>query len=230
MKLPIQPGQYDRSAEQQRSGLIERELSRTLKRDANETLTGTLAVTQKLDFYTGQDGGWRDIIGTYRNPSTAANAPTWAQIGSGPFYAWKFGLNDIQTYYFHIPHDYSPGTNLFLHAHWLPSGTNTQQVKWEFTYSFAKGFNQGAFNTTGTTVSVAEAGPGVAYRHMVTEIASGSSISGSGIEVDGILMVVLKRITNGGTDNTDDIFLLMSDVHYQANTFATKNRAPDFYT
>lgn len=174
-------------------------------------------------------GGWKDITGTYRNPSTAANSPTWAAINGGPFYGWKFGINDYQIFYFHQPHDYAPGTDMLMHAHWLPSGTNTQPVKWQFTYSFAKGFGQEAFDTTGTVETAQEAGPGVAYTHMVTEIDAADAISGADLEVDGILMVVVKRITNGGTENTDDIFLLMSDIHYQANAVATVGRAPPFY-
>ena len=173
--------------------------------------------------------GWKDLLGTFRNPTTAANAPTWSAINGGPFYAWKFGLNDYQTYYFHMQHDWAYGTDVFLHAHWLPSATNTQPVKWQFTYSFAKGFGQEAFDTTGTTISVQEAGPGTAFTHMTTEIAEVDAVPGSSLEVDGILMVIIKRITNGGTDNTDDIFLLTSDAHYQVDTIATVSRAPPFY-
>ena len=42
-------------------------------------------------------------------------------------------------------------------------------------------------------------------------------------------LVTLKRVTNGGTDNTDDVFGLMVDLHYQSDRDATRNKVPDFY-
>ena len=48
-------------------------------------------------------------------------------------------------------------------------------------------------------------------------------------EPDGLLYVQVKRITNGGSENTDNIFMITSDVHYQSTNLTTKNKAPDFY-
>jgi hypothetical protein len=199
----------------------------------DHAVTGDLSVPGKVNIYTGQSGGWADIIGIVRNPSTANAAPAWTQIGSTIFYAWLFPLNPakLQYYYFHIPHTYAPSTPLLIHAHWFTDGTNTATVKWRFRYAYAKGFNQGAFNfaSPGTTTAE-EAGPGVQYQHMVTEVDAQDAIPATNIEVDGMLIVEVSRITNGGTDNTDNVFLIMSDVHHQADTFSTKNRAPPFYT
>jgi hypothetical protein len=128
---------------------------------------------------------------------------------------------------FHIPHDIVPGADIHLHVHWLPSGTDVNTVKWEFSYTFAKGFDQEAFDSAGSTISCEEAGPGVAYQHMVTETAA---ITISELtEPDGILHVRVKRVTNGGTDNADTIFMLTSDVHYQSTNIATIGKAPSFY-
>jgi hypothetical protein len=193
-----------------------------------ETITQPWDFQDKINIFAGQSGGWRDITGQAVSPAGGVTVPTWTILTAGsPFYAYKFAVNDQLWYFFHIPHDYAPGTALYLHAHWLSDGTSTNTVKWQFTHSFAKGFNQGNFNTTGTTIDVTQATDGTAFRHMVSE--SSTAVSATGLEVDGILMVHLKRITNGGTDNADSVFLLMCDVHYQANTLATKNRAPDFY-
>lgn len=170
--------------------------------------------------------GYHDIIGYIEVRGVAATDPDWSQIDATPFYGYKFAIGDKVFMMFHIPHDYVPGTDIYLHTHWIPNGTDTNSVKWQYTYSFAKGHNQAAFNLTGTTVTAEQAGPGTQYQHMVTET---SAITISGLEVDGLLTVVVERITNGGTDNTDDIFMFTSDVHYQSSGLPTANRAPNFY-
>lgn len=170
--------------------------------------------------------GWRDILGPIEVRGVGANDPTWSQIGSGPFRAYKFALNDECWVSFHIPHDYKLGSDMHIHAHWIPDGTNTASVKWQFEYMFAKGHNQAAFAPAGTTITAEEAPPGTAYQHMVTETIA---ISDSAFEPDGLLYCCITRVTNGGTDNTDGIFLLTADVHYQSVNFATKNKEPDFY-
>ena len=231
MKLPVQPQSYTRGFEQQRSSTLEREMARTTKKDADESISGEWEFQKPVGLFTDQGGGWRDMLGQAVSPVSGVVVPIWTQIGSSPFYAYAYQLNDTQWFFYHIQHDYTPGTSIYLHSHWLTDGTSTATVKWEFTWTFAKGFNQGAgstYNITGPTVTVEEAASGTAYQHMTSEIAT--PISDSDFEVDGILMVRLRRITNGGTDNANTVFLTMADCHYQSNTFNTKNRTPNFYT
>jgi len=49
-------------------------------------------------------------------------------------------------------------------------------------------------------------------------------------EPDELILVTLKRIANGGTDNTDQVFAVCVDIHYQSDRHSTKNRSPNFYT
>ena len=187
--------------------------------------------------YDGPVVGWRDITGPIVVKGVGANDPTWDQIGSGPFYAYNFALNDECWIPFHIPHDIVPINDdntletikLYFHTHWITDGTNTNTVKWQFTFSHARGFGQEAFDVaTGTVVTAEEAASGTAYTHMVTE-TSGSTIANL-TEPDGILYMHLKRITNGGTDNTDNIYVLTSDIHYLSNSLGTYSKSPSFYT
>lgn len=172
--------------------------------------------------------GWADITGPIETRGVPATDPAWSQIGSGPLYAFAFSIGDAVWIPFHIPHDIASST-VHFHVHWLPSGTDTRTVKWQFDYMYAKGFNQEAFDPAGATVTVEQAGPGVAYRHMVAETA-GETIP-TLTEPDGIVYVKLSRVTNGGSDNTDTIFVLTADLHYQSTGYiSTKNKAPNFYT
>ena len=173
------------------------------------------------------DTGWRDITSEVKIRGTGPTDPSWTQIGATPFWAYQFSVGDKCWHTFHIPHDYKKGTDIHIHVHWLPDGTNTNSVKWQFTYSYAHGHNQAAFDFTGTVVTAEQTVGGTQYQHYVTESAG---ITVTDMEPDGLLEVVVERITNGATDNTDDIFVLTNDVHYQSNNRGTLNRSPDFYT
>jgi hypothetical protein len=174
--------------------------------------------------------GWRDMIGQISVPSADIGNPTREPVGDSDFTAYKFDLDEHVWIEFHLNHDYREGSPIYPHVHWLPDGTDENTVKWAIQYVYAKGHNQMAFDFgdgTGTTVEVEEAPPGIPFQHMTTEVAS--PIDTSHFEPDGILWLRLNRITNGGTDNSDGIFVLSCDCHYQANEGrATKNRAPPF--
>jgi len=172
--------------------------------------------------------GWRDITAQVNVRGVGVADPDWSQIGASPFFAYKFAVNDQAWFAFHVPHDIVPGADVHFHAHWIADGTNAAAVKWEWTYTYAKGFNQGNFNATGTVVTAEQAAAGTAYRHMVTETAA-VAIPGL-TEPDGIIYVRLRRVTNGAVDNTNGIFLLTSDIHYQTTDAATIGKAPNFYS
>jgi len=189
---------------------------------------GSLSVADNANLWTSQGGGWRDMVGDLIARGVGPTNPTWAQMAASPFWGYDFGLNDQIWVDFHIRHDYTPASDIYLHAHWTTDGVDVNPVRWEFTWSYAKGHNQGNFNVAGTVVTVEQATNGTAWRHMISEIAV--PISSVDFEVDGIIMCRIRRVTNGAVDNADAVFLRLADCHYQANTFATKNRAPNFYT
>ena len=184
----------------------------------------------KLGDETTNGFGWRDITSDVNIRGVAATDPSWSQVGATNFYAYKFAINDKVWFTFHVPHDIVPSTDLYFHVHWFPDGTNANSVKWQFEYAYAKGFDQAAFPfASSTTVSVEQASPQVQYRHMVAETTA-QTIAGL-TEPDGLIHVVVSRITNGGTDNSDGIFGLTADIHYQSTDGAgsTLNKAPSFY-
>jgi len=186
------------------------------------------------DHFFGATGdannGWRDMIGQITTPSTEIGNPTREPVGDSDFTAYKFDLDEHVWIEYHINHDYRPGTPMYVHVHWLPDGTDTNSVKWLVQYVYAKGHNQANYNFgdgTGTSVEMEQAPPGTPFRHMTTEIAS--PIVNADFEPDGILWIKLNRVSNGGSNNNDGIFVLTVDVHYQSNAIATKNRSPNFY-
>jgi len=178
--------------------------------------------------YPGSDYfGWRDITGQVRTRGVGATDPAWAQLGSGPFYAYQFAVNDVCWMEYHVPHDIVPNSIIHFHVHWLADGTDVNIVKWQWDYAYARGFNQEAFDAAGDQITAQEAGAGIAYQHMVTETAGVKLATLN--EPDGMIYVKITRLTNGGSENADGIFVLTADVHYQSTDRATYGKAPNFY-
>lgn len=200
-------------------------LPRDVRMAGNIIIPSTSGIGMKINDTT-PDWGWNDLIGVVETKG-GGTEPTWATIDSGPFYAYKFSVNDECWIVYHVKHDYAPGTDIYFHVHWMPDGTDANSVKWQYTYSIAKGHQQSQFDTTGTTITSEQSPEGTAYEHQISETAA---VSSTELEVDCLIRLHLKRITNGGTNNTDDIFVDTADIHYQSTNIATKNKAPNFYT
>jgi len=181
-----------------------------------------------LDLRTG--AGWSDLTAPLLGsgmPNT--NAPTLANFGPSPsiYRAYSFALDDycyVQP--FHVNHDIKPNGQAYIHVHWSTNGTSTNTVKWEFQVLRALGHNQANFGAV-TTLSVTQAAAGTAWRHMIAEVDVSQTLTFT--EPDEVLLVVLKRVTNGGTNNADTVFGLMVDFHFERDRDATPGKAPNFY-
>ncbi len=184
---------------------------------------GTSVNEQSLDF------GWKDMLAPVSTAGVpSSSAPVSTAFGpSGARKELAFALNDyVYLQPFHINHDVKPGGLAYLHVHWSTGGTSTASVKWEMEVLRALGHNQAAFGAP-ITKTVEQAASGTAWQHMVTEVGDVDALTLT--EPDELILVTLKRVTNAGTDNTDDVFGLMCDLHYQSDRDATRNKVPDFY-
>lgn len=172
--------------------------------------------------------GWRDITSDINVKGTGANNPAWTTFINGiSTYAFSATVMQECWLVFHVDHDYKPGTGIYLHTHWSTTGTNTGVCRWGFEYTIAKGHNQSNYGAT-TTVYAEQAYQGTAYRHMVTETAE---ITSAELEVDCLILVRVFRDAAHVNDTLTSVaHLFTSDIHYQADRFATKNKAPNFYT
>jgi hypothetical protein len=136
---------------------------------------------------------------------------------------------------YHIDHDYKPGSDMHIHAHWSCATGATGDVKWYFDVSYAKGHNQAPFPAA-VTCSVVQTASATAYQHMVAEVQmsaaspSASQIDSDLLEVDGIIMVRAYRDRGDAADTCNQtVFLHTVDIHYQTDRTATINKAPNFY-
>jgi hypothetical protein len=186
--------------------------------------------------------GWRDLEGPITVPSAGANRPTLtAYLDDIEDYA--FAANDhYGPLKFHIPHDYARGTDLFIHAHWSHNGTNISgALVANYNFVYAKGHNQANFGPNQKTLVQTVANLSIAntpaLRHRIDEIQLSTKGGGAtlmdtdAIEVDGLILVhfdvtTIPAITGGAAKP----FIHYVDIHYQSDRFATRRRAPDFYS
>lgn len=174
--------------------------------------------------------GWRDLLAEVDVRGSGANDPAFAVYGATAFRNLSFSATTMQECFLtlHIPHDYVPGTDIYLHAHWSNAAAtpNTGNVVFGFEYSFAKGHGQAAFPAS-STIKVTQASSATRYFHQIAET---TAITIAELEVDGLLMLrVFRDAANVADTCTDPVFLHTVDIHYQSTNMATKSRAPNFY-
>ena len=181
--------------------------------------------------------GWHDLLGTIQVYGQAGEASR--SIYRGGIKALHFTEDDSAYVDFHLPHDYVPGTDIFIHAHWSHDSTVVTggSVTWGFELMYAKGHNQAAFSVP-VIVSVNQSVNTTQYQHMVAE-GLASTPGGSGVllnttdlEVDGLIQCRIFLDSNDITVSGGGIpepFVHAVDIHYQSTNVATKNKSPDFW-
>ena len=182
--------------------------------------------------------GWRDLTCAIDPKGTGLGTPT-RTIYRGTIYGYAFGVGDLADFDgFHIPHDYVPGSNIYVHVHWSHNGTAiVGTAAFGVTMAYAKGHNQANFPAE-VTQTITVATPDIAtvpqYRHRVDEVqasqAGGSATlhNTTDIEVDGLMIGYIKLITLP-TITGGDLFIHTVDIHYQSTNMATKQKSPSFY-
>lgn len=184
--------------------------------------------------------GWKDLLGYVNPKNTAPGALVRTLYIGTDIYDWAMTVNDVCDFNFHIPHDYVPNSNMYIHVHWSHNGTAISgNIQFTFYHTYAKGHNQADFyaqkTITTTTYNTTNVATTPQYRHRIEETqfssAGGSAtLCDSGIiEVDGVVMGQIK-LTTAPTVSGGSVFLHYVDLHYQSTNMTTKNKAPNFYT
>ena len=179
---------------------------------------------------------WHDILGSISIRGIGAADPNYA-IYPGGIRGYKFSVNDEVFIEFHIPHDYLPGSDIYLHFHWSNKDSRVTggTVTWGAEVSYAKGHNQAAFSTPITTTVVGTASD-TQYQHIITEVQlsaaspSASQLDSDNLEVDGLILCRAYLSANNLTGFADEPFLHFVDIHYQSTNIGTKQKAPPFWT
>lgn len=212
--------------------------------DSDATVNGSLILSKesgkgiKIDKVT-PTFGWKDLIGDVVPKTIGVGAPVLGTFRNDVRW-FSYTTGDDGDIIYHIPHDYAPGTDLFMHVHWGHNGTNISgSIDIRFHLTYAKGHDQANFpadvepHLVVGSLSIANTPQ---YRHKLNEIqistngGSATQLDTSVIEPDGIIIVhydldVVPTITGGTTRP----FIFAIDLHYQATNITTKQKAPNFY-
>jgi hypothetical protein len=181
---------------------------------------------------------WHDLVSTMHVDPSSPVAPTFATF-RGNIKGRQFDEGEEAYVEFHIPHDYVPGTDLYIHAHWAHNSTVVTggTVTFGFEITYARGWATEAFSSS-ITVAAVDTASTTQYMHKIAETQftgatdSSNSIDRDRIEVDGILMVRFYLDSNDiTTSNASTVapFITFVDVHYQSTNVGTKNKVPSFY-
>lgn len=192
----------------------------------------------KVDSLGTPTFGWRDIIGQVYVDEDDVNKALLS-IYRGGVKGRQFGSLSEACIDIHIPHDYLPDSDIFIHAHWSHTSALVTggSVTWGFETMYAKGHNQEPFSSP-VLITVAQNASTTQYQHMIAETAA--SVSGGSavqldtnlIEPDGVLQARIYLDSNDITvsgGGIPDPFVHFVDIHYQSTNMATKQRMPDFW-
>ena len=183
---------------------------------------------------------WQDLFGNITAKATtgAGTNPNWVTYRGG-ISGFQFAVNDEVWVEYHIPHDYLPGSNIFIHCHWsyIAASMTSGGVTWTFDATAAKGHQQQAFPAP-VTLSVAQtaitSASGGQYMHHIAEVQltatspTANQLPNSSIEPDSLILVHCYLSANT-LQGTPPPFLHFCDLHYQSTGVGTKEKAPNFY-
>lgn len=178
--------------------------------------------------------GWQDLRGSLIGSrlGNGTTAPTWTTIAGGVAgYAFSHTTTEDQVWVnFHVPHDYVPGTPIYIHVHWSPTNTMLGDVRWGCEYTVAKGYGQQSFGPP-TTVFLTQAASGVELTHQIIETPLADAIPASNLEVDAMILMRFFRNTTSPLDTYDaPAFAHEVDLHYRSTlNRTTKNKNYPFY-
>ncbi len=205
----------------------------------NLNLAGTSGTGLKVDLTT-PTFGWRDLEGPIGIGPTAAGRPNLTTYDTN-VEDWAFSAGDhYGPLKFHIPHDYVPGSDIYIHVHWSHNGTNISgSLVCTYYFTYAKGHNQQNFfaeKSLTQTISSLNITNTPSKRHRIDEIQlsaaspSASQIDSDDLETDGLILMhfdvpTIPTITGG----SGEPFIHYVDIHYQSTSLPTKNKAPNFY-
>jgi hypothetical protein len=172
-----------------------------------------------------------DLLGVIHvDESGGPNRPSFT-IYKSNVKQWQFGVDNHIYIDYHLPHDYVPNSNLFIHVHWSTNAVSSAGAPtFEIEATSARGFHAFSNNIT-VSVSNSYIGP---YVHMISETqlsspnGTGSLLDSNGLSTDGLICIRTRLLTNTMSVNP---FVHQVDIHYQSTGIGTKNKSgPNFYT
>lgn len=246
MRLPVQPPQYNKGLEQQRSGIIEREFADTQRKLVNVIADSAAAtsVAESDMVLIFQDGSqksatvdllaaavfgdeWTDLRFPAQgiNPAGTAAPPTVITSTSGYTGCLEFSgsAENIIAGVAQLPHEWKRGSAIKPHIHWTKPTGSSSTVGWEFFYRII-----GNPTDTAGAWSAAQSGTLAAGDQTVSDSHLLTTFPDIDMSEYIESAIVLWRVhRQGGTDADNSAVVLFEfDIHYQKDKAGTEGPIP----
>jgi hypothetical protein len=154
-----------------------------------------------------------------------AGVPVMTQFGTSGIYLPQFDLNDLLAFSIQLPHGMAEEATCTLHPHihWFTSAASANVVRWQLTYQWVN--TLGTIGASSTVATVLDITP----TDTVLTISSFDEITKASARISSMVVGNIKRITNGGTNYTGDVYLAFFDVHFRKDTLGSNNETTKTY-
>ena len=177
-----------------------------------------------------EDAGWNDVLGEFIVRTAGTDRPTLATPFNGHhMLVWSSTALNQTTVNWHLRHDYKPGSAVYPHIHFRPTGNVSGNVHWRFILSATKGYGQRAGIPTATTIDLIFPIPANSLgTHFVAEIPAPGWYT-TELEWDTVIHCTVQRRADLATDTYNaTVAAWQADLHYQVGRIATPARLPPF--
>ena len=177
-----------------------------------------------------EDAGWNDLLGEFIDRTSGTDRPTLATPFNGHhMLVWSSTALNQTTVNWHLRHDYKPGSAVYPHIHFRPTGNVSGDVHWRFILSATKGHGQTTGIPTATTIDLIFPIPANSLgTHFVAEIPAPGWYT-TALEWDTVIHCTVQRRADLATDTYNaTVAAWQADLHYQVGRIATPARLPPF--
>ena len=177
-----------------------------------------------------EDAGWNDLLGEFIDRTSGTDRPTLATPFNGHhMLVWSSTALNQTTVNWHLRHDYKPGSAVYPHIHFRPTGNVSGDVHWRFILSATKGYGQRAGIPTATTIDLIFPIPANSLgTHFVAEIPAPGWYT-TELEWDTVIHCTVQRRADLATDTYNaTVAAWQADLHYKVGRIATPARLPPF--
>ena len=177
-----------------------------------------------------EDAGWNDLPGEFIVRTSGTDRPTlYTLFGGHQMLVWSRTALNQTTVNWHLRHDYKPGSAVYPHIHFRPTGNLGGNVHWRFILSATKGYGQTSGIPAATTIDVIFPIPANSMgTHFVAEIPAPGWYT-TELEWDTVIHCTVQRCADLATDTHEaTIAAWQAGLHYQVGRIATPARLPPF--
>ena len=177
-----------------------------------------------------EDAGWNDLPGEFIVRTSGTDRPTlYTLFGGHQMLVWSRTALNQTTVNWHLRHDYKPGSAVYPHIHFRPTGNLGGNVHWRFILSATKGYGQTSGIPAATTIDVIFPIPANSMgTHFVAEIPAPGWYTPE-LGWDTVIHCTVQRCADLATDTHEaTIAAWQAGLHYQVGRIATPNRLPPF--